>query len=193
MSARSWGRPARFFIAITSSRPTRAQRRPLGAAERLRAVEGDLEEQADGCQGILGTGQPEDRGVLLRDPLLPLGRVRQLLELHRQDGPVAQLAQGRALCHPVALRDVLELILDRAFEQLRPQEGVVFLRQPDGSYQRAATRRLPQVTEEFPYSRQVLAGSLLTWLQDWFRVTGTDASLSETCDIGAPEGREACG
>jgi hypothetical protein len=39
----------------------------------------------------------------------------------------------RQLAGPVTLREVLELVLDRTFSDLRPEEGVIFLRRADGS------------------------------------------------------------
>jgi serine phosphatase RsbU (regulator of sigma subunit) len=63
----------------------------------------------------------------------------------------------RTLAGPISLEDLLELVLDRAFADLRPEEGVIFLRQPDGEYARATTRRLPGTTSEFLYSRRLIA------------------------------------
>ncbi|MDH3253692.1 MAG: SpoIIE family protein phosphatase [Acidobacteriota bacterium] len=45
-----------------------------------------------------------------------------------------------ALSRPIELQDLLELILDRAFEQLQPEEGSVFLKAPDGSLRRVASK-----------------------------------------------------
>lgn len=45
-----------------------------------------------------------------------------------------------ALARFVELPTLLELILDRAFEHLRPREGVVLLARPDGGYDLAAHR-----------------------------------------------------
>lgn len=46
----------------------------------------------------------------------------------------------QALSRPISLDDLLDLILDRIFEQLRPEGAAVFLQAPDGSYRRAACR-----------------------------------------------------
>jgi hypothetical protein len=45
-----------------------------------------------------------------------------------------------ALGRTVAIEDLLDLILDRAFEALRPEEGAIFLRRPDGEYDCVASR-----------------------------------------------------
>ena len=52
----------------------------------------------------------------------------------------------RALATPLALPELLELALDRAFADLRPEEGVIFLKAPDGRFTAAASRRLPGAT-----------------------------------------------
>ena len=47
---------------------------------------------------------------------------------------------NRALASTVALDDLLDLILSRAFQQLKPEEGAVFLTRKDGSVYRAVSR-----------------------------------------------------
>lgn len=55
-------------------------------------------------------------------------RLRTLNEVHQ------------ALDQSLELDELLELILDRAFDHLRPQEGVIYLRSDDGEVYRAASR-----------------------------------------------------
>jgi len=55
-------------------------------------------------------------------------RLRLLTEVHR------------ALGRPIALDELLQLLLDKVFDLLRPEEGVIFLRQPDGRLEPAARR-----------------------------------------------------
>jgi phosphoserine phosphatase RsbU/P len=62
----------------------------------------------------------------------------------------------RALARPIELAALLELVLDRAFTDLRPEEAVVMLKDADGEYQRVASRRRPGVTGDFLYSRSLL-------------------------------------
>lgn len=70
-------------------------------------------------------------------------RLRQLNEFHR------------TLAAPITLEALLELVLDRAFADLRPEEAVIFLRQADGSFARVAQRRLPGLAGDFLYSRSL--------------------------------------
>jgi sigma-B regulation protein RsbU (phosphoserine phosphatase) len=56
------------------------------------------------------------------------GRLKLLNEVHQ--------ALGRSL----TLGALLELILDRVFDHLRPEQGVIFLRRPDGELAPAASR-----------------------------------------------------
>lgn len=46
----------------------------------------------------------------------------------------------QALSRPIQLQELLDLILDRAFEQLQPEEGAVFLKTADGGLSRAASK-----------------------------------------------------
>lgn len=46
----------------------------------------------------------------------------------------------QALSRPITQGELLELILDRAFAHLRPEEGAIYLRADDGSFQRVASR-----------------------------------------------------
>jgi serine phosphatase RsbU (regulator of sigma subunit) len=62
----------------------------------------------------------------------------------------------RALATTLSLKELLELILDRAFAHLRPEEAVVFLKGPYGELERAASRRLPGVKGDFLYSRSLV-------------------------------------
>jgi serine phosphatase RsbU (regulator of sigma subunit) len=61
-------------------------------------------------------------------------RVRQYTERLRTLNEVHE-ALGRS----VALEDLLDMILERAFAALRPEEGAVFLKRPDGEYDCAAS------------------------------------------------------
>jgi sigma-B regulation protein RsbU (phosphoserine phosphatase) len=55
------------------------------------------------------------------------------------------------------LGELLELILERAFEHLRPEQGAIFLKKPDGEFQRAAIRHLPGIDEQLPLSRSLIS------------------------------------
>jgi serine phosphatase RsbU (regulator of sigma subunit) len=61
----------------------------------------------------------------------------------------------RALANSISLEELLELILDRAFAHLRPEEGVILLKNSLGDLDRVATRRLPGTTGDFLVSRSL--------------------------------------
>jgi len=86
-----------------------------------------------------------DAGNLKAEDLRPFAaRLKLLNEVHR------------ALAQPISLDDLLELILDRAFDQIQPEEGVIFLKTPRGDYRRAAVRRAEGASENFLYSRRLI-------------------------------------
>ena len=62
----------------------------------------------------------------------------------------------QTLDRTMGLDELLELILDRAFETLRPEEGSIFLRADNGEYVRAATRSLRAGTSRTLYSRSLV-------------------------------------
>jgi serine phosphatase RsbU (regulator of sigma subunit) len=51
---------------------------------------------------------------------------------------------------------LLKMILDRIFEHLGPQQGVVYLKESDGQYYQAASRALPGQSTEIPLSRTLV-------------------------------------
>ncbi len=72
------------------------------------------------------------------------GRLRVVNEVHR------------ALAAPITPEALLELVLDRAFVHLGPDEGAIFLRGPDGSLRRAASRQPPGAKGEPLFSRRLV-------------------------------------
>lgn len=70
-------------------------------------------------------------------------RLRLLTEVHR------------ALDTSIALDDLLELILDRVFEHLRPEEAAVVLRTVSGSYEVAAARSTRGADPAWLFSRSL--------------------------------------
>jgi len=62
----------------------------------------------------------------------------------------------RALAGPISLEALLELILDRAFTHLKPEEGAIFLKTTGGELVRAASRRVPGLTGDFLYSTSLI-------------------------------------
>jgi serine phosphatase RsbU (regulator of sigma subunit) len=54
----------------------------------------------------------------------------------------------QALGRSLTLDALLELILDRVFDHLRPEQGVIFLKRPDGQLERAASRAVDAAQAE---------------------------------------------
>ncbi|MFL6193263.1 MAG: SpoIIE family protein phosphatase [Thermoanaerobaculia bacterium] len=71
-------------------------------------------------------------------------RLRLINEVHQ--------ALGRSL----RLEELLELILDRAFDHLRPDRGAILLREADGAYRAAASRSALAGPEELVFSRSLV-------------------------------------
>ncbi|MBA2301428.1 MAG: SpoIIE family protein phosphatase [Acidobacteria bacterium] len=63
----------------------------------------------------------------------------------------------RAMAGPISLDALLELLLERLFAALHPEEGVILLRQPDGTLAPAASRRLPGASGELLVSRRLIS------------------------------------
>jgi serine phosphatase RsbU (regulator of sigma subunit) len=61
----------------------------------------------------------------------------------------------RAVAGPISLDELLELLLEGLFDALHPEEGVILLRQPDGTLATAASRRLPGSTGDLLVSRRL--------------------------------------
>jgi len=72
-----------------------------------------------------------------------------------------------SLSEPIDIENLLELILDRAFDTLKPDQGVIYLKQPTGKYHRAAERSVGSMANEHLESETLLkkvAGEGLTAL-----------------------------
>ena len=62
----------------------------------------------------------------------------------------------QSLDRALPLENLLELILDRAFDNLRPEEGTIFLKGADGEYYRAANRSVKGEDSKTLYSRNLV-------------------------------------
>ena len=87
---------------------------------------------------LAARAQLDDEGLRLLTK-----RLRLLNEFHR------------TLATPITMEALFELVLDRAFADLTPEEAVIFLRGADGDFARVAQRRLPGVSGDFLYSRSL--------------------------------------
>lgn len=73
-----------------------------------------------------------------------LERLRLLDEVHR------------SLAQSIALDDLLDLILDRVFDHLSPEEGVIVLKGEHGRYEVVARRRVSGLSDEYFYSETLI-------------------------------------
>lgn len=62
----------------------------------------------------------------------------------------------QALNESLSLDELLEMILDRVFEHLQPEQGVIFIQSDDGEIRPAAQRSVPGLESEFLYSRTLV-------------------------------------
>jgi len=90
--------------------------------------------------------------------------------LDRQSGPAASEADLRryadrlkilnevhqALGRSLTLEELLELILDRIFDHLRPDRGAILLKEKDGGYHPAASRSSQGSPESLAFSRSLV-------------------------------------
>jgi serine phosphatase RsbU (regulator of sigma subunit) len=119
---------------------------PLGAGDRIQI--GETVILFEPGVADVPTARPGELSTAVAAAALDLdrqaARLRTLNEIHR------------ALATPISLTALLDLILERCFDVLKPQEGIIVLRQPDGSFATAATRRLPGSTGEVLVSRSLI-------------------------------------
>lgn len=71
-------------------------------------------------------------------------RLRLLNEVHQ------------ALNESLGLDELLEMILDRVFVHLQPEQGMIFIKDADGEVRPAAQRSVPGLESEFLYSRTLV-------------------------------------
>ncbi|MEM7349994.1 MAG: SpoIIE family protein phosphatase [Acidobacteriota bacterium] len=62
----------------------------------------------------------------------------------------------RALGESMELEELLELILERVFDHLRPEQGAIYLRRDEGELERAASRALPGIDSPTFYSQSLV-------------------------------------
>jgi sigma-B regulation protein RsbU (phosphoserine phosphatase) len=105
----------------------------------------------------LGPSERRDRGPSDLRPLDESGRPAEESEADRQTGRLRTLNEiHRALATPISLSSLLDLILERCFEVLHPEEGLILLRGKDGELRPAATRRRPGSSGEILVSRRII-------------------------------------
>ncbi len=115
--------------ALSPTNPTLLNDQPVGAKTPVRP--GD----------VLRFGQTVVR-VLDKAPAAPLAAPAAGPSDDRQAARLKTLNDiHRALAAPISLAELLHLILERCFDVLNPEEGVVMLSSPDGEFLPAASRK----------------------------------------------------
>ncbi|KAA0256239.1 MAG: FHA domain-containing protein [Acidobacteria bacterium] len=94
-------------------------------------------------------------------------RLKLLHEVH--------LALGR----PIGLEDLLELILDRAFDHLRPERAAIYLRTPQGELLQAASRSAAGEADVFAASQHLVAEVIDKGLAALVTDAQTDARFAD--------------
>lgn len=127
-----------------------------GSTIALRALEGALSVTTDlaselgpntifkSATGLLGEAAEQS----LQGDAKSLRRYAERLELLND--------VHRALGQSMELGDILELILDRVFDHLQPEQGAIFLKRGDDDYEQAAVRARPGVQHRAFYSRSLV-------------------------------------
>ena len=112
----------------------------LTAGDRLRLGGTTIHVLLDGAQPTPAPPVPD----FPDDTDRQAARLRILNDVHK------------ALATAIALPELLQLILDRSFEVLKPEEGMILLRSASGEFERAATRRLPGLDGDIVVSRRII-------------------------------------
>jgi serine phosphatase RsbU (regulator of sigma subunit) len=161
---------ARFFIEgetwyvedLGSRNTTLLNGRPVASPMHL--APGDLVKLSETVITVEGfeaaterpRSAPEDE-ISSSDSILLRSASELMAAAERESGDRMRLLNEvhRALATSISLEELLELVLDRAFVHLRPEEGMVLLKNSLGELEQAATRRLPGTTGELLYSRSL--------------------------------------
>ena len=84
-------------------------------------------------------------------------RVKSEADLRRYAERLKLLnAVHQALGRSLSLSELLELILDRVFDHLRPDRGAILLKEADGEHRPAASRSAQGNAAELPFSRSLV-------------------------------------
>jgi len=163
--ARFFRQEGTWFVEDLGSRNTTLLNgRPVASPMHLAA--GDLVKLSETVITVEGfEAAPEKTAVPPRtdssssDSMLLRSASELMAAAERQSGDRMRLLNEvhRAVATSISLDELLELVLDRAFVHLRPEEAVVLLKNPLGDLDRAASRRLPGATGDFLYSRSLVS------------------------------------
>ncbi len=115
--------------ALSATNPTFLNDQPVSALTDLRP--GDVLRLGHTVVQVLdeASGPPAEPAPTPHTDDRQAARLKTLNDIHR------------ALAAPISLAELLDLILERCFDVLNPEEGVVMLRSPDGQFVPAASRK----------------------------------------------------
>lgn len=88
-----------------------------------------------------------------------------------------------ALTASMSLDDLLDLILERAFEHLKPEQGAIFLARDEGKYDRVAERSNPGLKGGMPLSRSLIEEVCDKGMAALVLDTATDARFAQAESI----------
>jgi len=120
------------------------------------SVDWELDALIEGIRTAMAQGLPPERVLLARAQ-----RVRDSLEeLRNESADLASLYEiAQVLAASTSLRELLDLIIERATSLVGAERGFVVLAEPTGGYAIAASRQISP--EELDSSREALSSSLL--------------------------------
>ncbi|MCG6928121.1 MAG: SpoIIE family protein phosphatase [Acidobacteria bacterium] len=161
---------ARFFVEggetwyvedLGSRNTTLLNGRPVASPMHLAA--GDLVKLSEtvitveGFDAAAERPRSEPADISSSDSILLRSASELMAAAERESGDRMKLLNEvhRALATSISLEELLELVLDRAFAHLRPEEGIILLKGSLGELEQAATRRLPGATGDFFVSRSL--------------------------------------
>ena len=138
---------------------------PVKAGDRIQFSSSTIEILGDTPRpdGLAGRALPDNTLFIASSDLLTeyVGGGSEALpdeaNLQRQADRLRILNEvHQAVAGSIELGQLLELILDQAFDHLQPEEGAIFLRGADGEYSRVASRRREGVADDYLYSRTLV-------------------------------------
>jgi serine phosphatase RsbU (regulator of sigma subunit) len=140
---------------------------PLSPGDRISFGGSSLTVRGgEGPRVTIGPEAPSLEGTILRRASDLLGERSSLLDPAGGEGGLRKQAERlrtlnevhAALGRPLALDELLGMILERAFTLLRPEQGVVFLESPGGGFHPVASRTLPgRGSDEIRLSKSLVA------------------------------------
>ncbi len=146
---------------LGSRNTTMLNGRPLAAPSRVGG--GDLVKLSETVISIEGfdaqaaSRPPGERRETSSDTIVLRSASELLQQAERESAGRLKLLNEvhRALAGSLSLEELLELVLDRAFAHLGPEEAVIYLKRGYSGLVRAASRRLPGARGEMLHSRSL--------------------------------------